>query len=115
MRSIPRDLRYAVRVLVETPTYTLVAVLTLGLAIGATTAIFSVVDATLLRPFPYKDANRLVEIWESAPDFEHMSVCYPDFQDWQKLSKSLESIGAARDASYTLTGGQRAERLRGRQ
>jgi putative ABC transport system permease protein len=78
------DLRYAARVLRKSPTFTLVSTLTLALGIGATTAIFSVVDAVMLRPLPYRDADRLVRIWESdvprgRPEF---SVSQPNFLDF---------------------------------
>jgi putative ABC transport system permease protein len=113
MDGVMTALKIALRVLAKSRAYTAVAVLTLALAIGATTAIFSVVHGVLLAPLPYRDAERLVAIWETHPSFERMAVAYPNYLDWAKSQRSFESIGAHRPVSFTVTGGERAERLQG--
>ena len=114
MRGLGRDLRTALRQLLRSPGYTTVVVLTLGLAIGANTALFSVVQGVLLRPLPYRQPERLVSVWEKAPQFPEMSVCYPDYLDWRKAQTSFEDLGALRTESFNLTGVDRPERLEGR-
>jgi len=100
-----QDLRYAARVLRKSPTFTLVSTLTLALGIGATTAIFSVVDAVMLRPLPYRDADRLVRIWESdvprgRPEF---SVSQPNFLDFRARNQTFERMAATGGATMALT------------
>ncbi|HEY6401160.1 MAG TPA: ABC transporter permease, partial [Blastocatellia bacterium] len=87
MRNIWQDLRYGVRLLFKKPGFTLIATLTLALGIGANTAIFSVVNAVLLRPLPYKDASRLMVLWERERNVEQESPSYPNFLDWQAQSR----------------------------
>jgi putative ABC transport system permease protein len=101
-----QDLRFAVRMLRKSPGFTAVTVLTLALGIGANTAIFSVVNTVLLRPMPYKDADRLVTVWgENKPKgYDLDLVSSLDYADWKAQSHSFESMGAATDAMYTLTG-----------
>ena len=85
MASLAQDLRYGVRVLLKSPVFTAIAVLTLGLGIGATTAIFSVVNSILLRPLPYQDAGRLVSLSETKlPQFPQFSIAPGNFLDWRK-------------------------------
>jgi putative ABC transport system permease protein len=103
--SLIQDLRYAIRTLFKSPGFTLVAVLTLALGIGANTAIFSVVDGVLLRPAPVKDLNRAVAVWEtdrhSGTTREPSSV--PDFFDFQRRSTSFERLAAFTSAEVSLT------------
>src|SRR5262249_53176603 len=103
------DLKLAFRSLLRSPGYLVVAVLTLALGIGATTAIFSVVDGVLLRPLPYADPSRLLLVWETHPSFERMSVSYPDYLDWEKGQTTLAGLGCYRGSSYNLVGGGRPE------
>ena len=110
-----RDLRFALRTLRKSPGYAAVAILTLGLAIGANTATYSVVHGVLLRQLPYANPERLVTIWESSPQFPDMSVSYPDLLDWQKSQRSFDDIAGARTQAYNLTGVGAPERLEGRQ
>src|SRR5262245_66580625 len=86
MRTLWQDLRFGVRMLLKKPSYTLVAVLTLSLGIGSTTAIFSVVDAVLLRPLPYRDAEQLVVPVSLSPSrgVDDGSVSYADQLDWER-------------------------------
>src|SRR6266481_10033419 len=84
--QVYRDLRYAARTLVKRPGFTVIAVVTLALGIGASTAIFTVVDAALLRGLPYKSPERLYHLWESRPqkEFPQREFSYPDYQDYQQ-------------------------------
>src|ERR687894_2024115 len=99
MKALLQDLRYGARMLWKSPGFTVVAILALALGIGANTALFSVVNAVLLRPLPYKDPNRLVIMWEKAPT-QDTSVSYPNFQDWRDQNQSLEEIAAFRRDSF---------------
>src|SRR5258708_10099108 len=95
LNSIWQDLRYGARLLRKSPGFTAAAVLTLGLGIGATTAIFSLVDATLLKPLPFKDSDRLVMVWLSDPTnprFARTFVTYADFLQWKQSSRTLEEL-----------------------
>ena len=98
------DLRFALRQLRKTPGFTFIAVLTLALCIGANTAIFSVINAVLLRPLPYPDPNRLVIISESDANQPNISVSFPDYVDWKKENRVFEEIAVARRESYNLSG-----------
>src|SRR5499427_7848663 len=84
-----QDLRYGARMLLKHPGFTLIAVLTLGLGIGANTAIFSVVNAVLLRPLPYMDSGRLAMLWTDDPrhGVHEEGVSYPNFDDWRKMNR----------------------------
>ncbi|HEX5413525.1 MAG TPA: ABC transporter permease [Terriglobia bacterium] len=103
-----QDLRFGLRQLRRNPGFTAVAVVTLALGIGANTAIFSVVNTVLLRPLPYRDADRLVTVWEynRVRSIHHTeTVSAPDFADWRAENHVFQSMGASTDgALYTLTG-----------
>src|SRR5262245_23809255 len=96
MQNILQDLRYSARMLLKNPGFTLIAVLTLSLGIGANTAIFSVVNGVLLRPLPYKEPGRLVRVYSEFPtmNLRKFWVSPPEYMDIQKEAKSWESIGA---------------------
>ncbi|HEV2706871.1 MAG TPA: ABC transporter permease [Pyrinomonadaceae bacterium] len=113
MSTILQDVRYGFRMLWKSPGFTFVAVLALALGIGANSAIFSVVNAVLLRPLPYTDPDRLVVMWERDPTMD-TSVAYPNFKDWRDQNQSFESIAAFRRDSFNLTGAGEPERLSGR-
>jgi len=111
--SVIQDLRYAIRTLLKSPGFTLVAVLTLALGIGANTAIFSVVDAVLLRPLPYPASDRLVAIWGSFGADRERVTAYTDVMDFRAQNTSFEAIGVERGESVNLTGRETPERLNG--
>ena len=107
MDTLFRDLRFAFRTLRHSPGFTAVAVLTLALGIGATTTIFSVVNAVLLRPLPYRDADRLVVLWETIrrEDVQRRSVSYPNFEDWRAQAQSVELMSMFGTVGPVVTGG----------
>ena len=105
------ELTQAARALGRNPAYSVTAILTLALSIGATAAIFSVVDGALLKALPYEDAGRLVFLQESDPQAPEMSVAYPNYEDWRARNRVFESLAVYNRASYNLTGSGEAERL----
>jgi putative ABC transport system permease protein len=114
MNTIWQDLRYGARMLLKNPGFTAVAVITLALGIGANAAIFSVVNATLLRPLPFDDPDRLIMIRETKlPQFPEFSVSPGNFLDWKKQNTVFERLVAMQDASFNLIGVSDPERLRG--
>jgi len=115
METLWQDLRYSGRMLLKHPGFTLIAVLTLTLGIGANTAIFSIVNAVLLRPFPYQAPEQLVMLAESVSGQRNGSVSYPNFVDWRAQNNVFESVSAVRwNESYNFTGVDEPERLQGR-
>ncbi len=108
------DLRFALRQFAKSSGFTAIALLTLALGIGATTAIFSVVNGVLLRPLTYAEPERLVLIRENQlPQFPEFSVAPPNFLDWEKMTKSFERMAAYRNQSYNLTGNGEPVRVAG--
>ena len=100
-----QDFRYAIRMLFKAPGFTLVAVSTLALGIGANTAVFSVVNGVLIHPLRFRNADQLVVLFENKPHFERGSVPYYNYLDWQRLSHSFQSLAAYRStAEFNLTG-----------
>ena len=113
MDRLRQDLRYAVRTLVDRPGFTAVAALTLALGVGGSAAIFSVVDAVLLRPLPYTDPERLVMVWARMPGSPQMAASWPEFVDWREQSRSFSDMAVWRGQSVNLTGAGEPERLVG--
>ncbi len=106
-----QDVRLALRNLRTRPGFTVVAVLTLALGIGANTAVFTVVNAVLLQPLPYVDPSRVVVLMEQTPQFPSASVTRYNFEDWRDRSRSFEGMGALRSLNMTLTGAGEPERV----
>ena len=115
MGTLWQDLRYGFRMLLKNPGFTVVTILALALGIGANTAIFSVVNAVLLRPLPFPTAERLVFISEWSQQVQNMSVSYPNFVDWRDQNRVFEQLAAFRGAGLILTGMGEPERLDGRE
>src|SRR5690348_2047881 len=112
MESFLQDLRYAVRVLSKAPGFAAIAVLTLALGIGANTALFSVVNGVLLSPLPFPQPERLIALYSRTSDFDHSSISYPNFLDWQRQNNSFAQLAAYRHDSFNMTGAGEPERLR---
>jgi predicted permease len=111
LESVASDLRYGVRMLRKSPAFTIVAILTLALGIGANTALFSIVNGVLLNPLPYSNPDRLITIHESKPNFLTGSISYPNFLDWEKENRTLSSMAVSRPTSFSLTNLGDAEQL----
>src|SRR5215211_6495360 len=94
MEILWQDFRYGVRMLLRQPGFTALAALALALGIGANSAIFSVVNAVLLRPLPFEDPDLLVWVWDTQPAIETAPTSVPDFLDWREQSQSFEYMAA---------------------
>ncbi|HKU72306.1 MAG TPA: ABC transporter permease, partial [Pyrinomonadaceae bacterium] len=108
------DLRYALRQLHKNSGFTIVVVLTLALGIGANAALFSIVNAVLLKPLPFPDAEQLITIHQSKPNFETGAIPYPNFLDLQRDNQTLSAIAISRSHSYSLVGMGEAQRVNAR-
>ena len=111
MSILLQDLRYAIRMLLRSPGFTAVAVLTLALGIGANTAILSVVNGVLLNPLPYPDPDRLVTVDASKPNFARGSISYPNFLDWHRINQCFSFFAVSRSTGFLLTGAGSAAEL----
>src|ERR1700759_3388362 len=107
------DLRFAFRQLLKNPGFTCVAVLTLALAIGANTALFSVVDAVLLRTFGYDDAARLIQIGGTNRQGQNVAVSISDLMAFRSRAQSIEKIAASKISTFTLLGAREPENIYG--
>jgi putative ABC transport system permease protein len=112
MHTLVQDLRFAFRTLAKKPGFTLVAILTLALGIGANTAIFSVINAVLLKPLPYPEASRLVFLSESSEQVPGMSIAMANFNDWRAQNAVFESMVAFQSNDAVMSGRGEPERLR---
>ena len=109
-----QDVRYGLRMLAKSPGFTIVAILTLALGIGANTALFSVVNGVLFNPLPYPHPEQLVWLAESKPNFSSGSISWPNFKDWQKENRTFSGMGLYRGYNFNLTGYGEAEQLQAR-
>ena len=115
METLLKDIRYGLRSLLKRPGFTLIAVITLALGIGANTAIFSVVNTVLLRPFPYRDAENIVTIWQNnaKAGVPRNDVSPANFLDWQEQSHSFESMAGIEPFGFGMVGNGEPERFGG--
>jgi putative ABC transport system permease protein len=116
METLLQDLRYGIRMLLKKPGFTVVAMLTLALGIGANTAIFSVVNAVLLRPLPYPESERLVMLWSTwvSQGVPFGGSALPDYREWRDQSHSFDGLGGFFYSDYNLSGeNQTPERVQG--
>ena len=116
MRTIAADVRYAARVLLRTPSFTLAVIAVLALGIGANTAIFSIVNTVLLRPLPFEEPERLVRLFhvppqDAFPGIRTFSLSPANFYDWQRRSTQFERMAIYRFRSFVLTGGSGAQEV----
>src|SRR5262247_2288382 len=113
-----QDLRYGARILVKSPGFTFVAALTLALGIGANTAVFSVVEAVMLRPLPYRNSERLCMLWKSVParNIEWDWTSYPTIRDWREQSRAFDDMAVIlrpEGSLMTMKGPDGPERIQG--
>src|SRR5208282_4307396 len=111
MDSLWQDFKYALRTLAKKPGFTLIALLTLALGIGASTAIFSVVDAVLLRALPYPSPEKIVRVWEQAPDGHRMNLSDPNFDDFLAQNSTFSSLAAYGFRLTSISGGSEPVRV----
>jgi predicted permease len=112
IESLLQDLKYAARMLSKSPAYTLICLLTLGLGIGANTALFSVINGVLLKPLPYPRPSELMILAEKHKEFQSgSSISYPNFLDWQRSNSTFARMAAYRSDDFTITGSGEAELL----
>src|SRR5256714_8510909 len=116
MSALLNDIKYGLRVLRKSPGFSLLAVLVLALGIGANTAMFSIVNGVLLRPLPFQDPGRLVQLWhvppaKSFPGITLFSLSAANYLDWQKQNDVFERTALFSGGSFTLTSGSRPEHV----
>jgi hypothetical protein len=112
MDSFWHDLRYGVRMLAKSPGFTVVAALARALGIGANNAIFSVVNAVLLTPLPYKDADKLMIVWEKSPKNDQNVVNPANFMDWSEQNSVFTDMAATLDQNAVMIGDGEPEEIR---
>jgi predicted permease len=115
--NIVRDVRYAVRMLVRNPGFTIIALLTFAVGIGVNTAVFSVFNGVLLRPLPYPDAERITMMWldNRVQGIKEDIGSYPNYRDWREQNTTYEHVAAFTPSSFTMTGSGEPERIPGAQ
>src|SRR5919112_5145501 len=111
MTTLLQDVRYGARAMRVNPGFTLVAVVALALGVGANTAIFSVVNAVLLRPLQYPNAGRVVAIQELNPEGRRVQVTPANFLDWREQATAFERMAAIYQRTSNLAAGEEAERI----
>src|SRR5689334_10965723 len=105
MDTLFKDLRYGLRSLLKQPAFTLIAIATLALAIGANSAIFSVVNAVLLRPLPFDDPERIVWLWDTLPQGSTAPTSLPEFLGWRDQNQSFEHLAAFQSGNMFIDAG----------
>src|SRR5882724_12793024 len=113
LESPLQDVRYGLRMLAKSPAFSVIAVLTLALGIGANTAMFSVVNGVLLNPLPFHDSHQLVSMFTESPSFKNGSISYPNFQDWRKMNHTFSEMAAYRAVGFNLSGSGEPDHLQG--
>ena len=98
-----QDVRFALRMIRRNPGFTTVAILTLALGIGANTAIFSVVNAVLLRPLPYPKPEQIVSVFDDQPNYGNAPMSYPEYSDWRDKSQIFQTLSAQANSNLTLS------------
>src|SRR5215475_9166755 len=102
METLIQDIRYGLRVLMKSRAFTIVAITTLALGIGADTAVFSIVNKILLNPLPFAKADQLIALGENKIAFENGSISYPNFRDWREENHSFSLLAVSRPYSFNL-------------
>jgi putative ABC transport system permease protein len=113
MRNFLQDLRYGMRIMVKRPGFTLIAALTLALGIGANTAIFSAVNAVLLRPLPFPESEQLLDLAETFKPNGWGTVSVPTLEDWKSQNTVFAGVSAYWFISFNLQGGDTPQRIPG--
>jgi predicted permease len=113
MELFLQDLRYGFRQLVKNPGFAIIAILTLGLGIGANTALFTVVNGVLIDPLPFSKPNQLVAVASKTADFQESSISFPNLEDWQKENRVFTGLAGYRPNDYVLIGTGEPERIHG--
>jgi putative ABC transport system permease protein len=118
MKNFLGDLRFGLRMLPRSPGFALTTIAVLALGIGANAAVFSVVDAVLLRSLPLRDPERIVMLWEKNPALggsigERVPAAYTNFVEWTRQATQFEAVGGFEDANFNLTSGPEPERIEG--
>jgi hypothetical protein len=113
VENLLRDTRYAIRQLRKNPGFTATAVLVLGLGVCASVAIFAFVDATFIKPLPYRDPARLVGLFETVQLCPRCPLSYPDYLDWKRLNKVFTAVDAFEGTGFSMRTGAGAEMVRG--
>ncbi len=113
MTTLLQDIRYALRMLLKVPAFTAIVIVTLALGIGATTALFSVVNGVLLNPLPYPHSDQLVALYEKNAGIDRAPISYLNFLDWQRATQTFSSLAIYRHEDYNLTGRGQPERVNG--
>src|SRR5262245_32685833 len=108
-----QDLRYTARTLARAPGFTLTAVLVVAIGVGANAAAFSVADFVLIKPLPFPEPNRLVDLWERLPGYARMEPSPATYRDWKQMTTAFESMGAYHPISVNMIGQGNPERLEG--
>lgn len=114
MIDLRRDLKQGFKLVLRAPGFALTAILALALGIGATTALFTVVNAVLIEPLPFPDSSRLVQVWRSElPALTYGSASYPRYLDWRQHQRVFTDLGAWSPRGFTLSGPEGPERVAG--